>query len=301
MMEILSIPASEQNYINIKERAIKINNKIEKDEYESQNSSTVFSSNLLDTNDNKSNNNITPKKVLSSASSFNKNILLLNLNKKGKNTRFSYYYKLISKNLLIRPEKKFNNIFIFDWDDTLFCTTVLCPYGYYDEDKEISDSIIEKIERLGKKVKKILIKAIEKGDTYIITNSELKWVEYSCKIFFPNVFELFKDIKIISARDLYSEQFPNNYKIWKIKVYNDITNNYSLDLPTNIIAFGDSSYDIEATYNLKLKFPKGLIKFIKFREFPLISDLIKQLTIAIDKFENFYSECINSIFRLSDK
>ena len=75
----------------------------------------------------------------------------------GNNSRSSYFHKLISKNLLIQPQKKINNIFIFDWDDTLLCTSVLSPNGYFDDDMEILPSIMEKIEKLEKLVKSILL------------------------------------------------------------------------------------------------------------------------------------------------
>jgi len=151
------------------------------------------------------------------------------LNKIGKNTRSSYYNKLVNKNLLNSKPKKINNIFIFDWDDTLLCTSVLSPNGYFDDDFEIPEATLKKIKTLEIHVKNILVKALEKGDTYIITNSELDWIEYSCQRFFPNVYELIKKIKIISARDLYEKKYPHDYKIWKVKVFNDIIANKSFD------------------------------------------------------------------------
>lgn len=216
-----------------------------------------------------------------------------NLIKMGKNSYSSYLNKLINKNILNSSPKKVNNIFIFDWDDTLFCTSVLSPNGYFDDEREISPSQMRRIEELELFVKSILTKAIEKGDTYIITNSEAAWVEYSCELFFPNVYKFLNKIKIISARDLYEEKFPHDYKTWKIKAFNGIIKNYSLNLPTNIMSFGDSTYEIDASYDLVKKFPNGFIKFIKFREIPLIQDLINQLTLVLEKFNIYFSACKN--------
>ena len=143
------------------------------------------------------------KRKFSSPISDSENFVL-NFIKIEKETRGSYYSKLINKGLLAstRKEKKFkfNNIFIFDWDDTLFCTTFLSPSGYLDDDVVVLVSIMEKIQKLEALVKKLLTITIEKGDTYIITNSEPGWVEYSCKRFFPSVSSLLDKIKIISAR-----------------------------------------------------------------------------------------------------
>ena len=219
----------------------------------------------------------------------------------GNNSRSSYFHKLISKNLLIQPQKKINNIFIFDWDDTLLCTSVLSPNGYFDDDMEILPSIMEKIEKLEKLVKSILLQSIKKGDVYIITNSQLAWIYYSCQRFYPIIYKLLPKIKLISARDLYEKKYPNDSKIWKLKTFNDIIKNYSLYLPTNLICLGDSSEEIEAGNDLVSKFPNGYIKAIKFREFPLISDLIKQLTLINNNFAKIYSSCKNITINIEEE
>lgn len=215
----------------------------------------------------------------------------------GKNSRGSYFNKLISKGLLASSEKekkfKFNNIFIFDWDDTLLCTTVLSPLGYFDDDMVVLPSRMEKIKKLEISVKKLLTLTIEKGDTYIITNSEPGWVEYSCKRFFPNTFHLLDKIKIISARGLYEKKYPKKLKVWKNLAFNDIIKKYDKTLPTNIVCFGDSSYEIESAHGLSDKFQDGYVKAIKFKEFPKIEELISQLNLVLDKFNFIYSACKN--------
>ena len=213
----------------------------------------------------------------------------------GKNSRGSYFNKLISKGLLASSEKekkfKFNNIFIFDWDDTLLCTTVLSPLGYFDDDMVVLPSRMEKIKKLEISVKKLLTLTIEKGDTYIITNSEPGWVEYSCKRFFPNTFHLLDKIKIISARGLYEKKYPKKLKVWKNLAFNGIIKKYDKTLPTNIVCFGDSSYEIESAHGLSDKFQDGYVKAIKFKEFPKIEELISQLNLVLDKFNFIYSAC----------
>ena len=107
-------------------------------------------------------------------------------------------------------------------------------------------------------------------------------------------------MKIISARDLYELKYPNEYGIWKRKAFNDIIKNYDLNSPINLIIFGDSKEDIEAGYNLMSKFPNVYLKAIKFREYPLISVLIKLLSIVLEKFEIFYSSCKNYTFNIEE-
>ena len=229
----------------------------------------------------------------------------LNFVKIDEETRGSYFNKLLLKGFLNlnqrEPNFKANKIFIFDWDDTLLCTSVISPGGYFDDNMVILPSKLKKINNLETIVYQLLTKATEKGDTYIITNSEPGWVEYSCKRFFPNVFSLLKKIKIISARGLYEKKYPNNFKFWKNMAFNDIIKNYDLNLPSNIICMGDSTYEMEAAHGLANKFPEGFIKAVKFKELPKIDELISQLNLILDKFDFIYSACKNWTITIDKK
>ena len=236
------------------------------------------------------------QRKFSAPMSFTENFVL-NFKKIEKEIRGSYFNKLMNKGLLNYSEEtkkfKFNNIFILDWDDTLLCTTVLSPCGYFDDNMIVLPSKMEKIQKLEILVKKLLVLMTEKGDTYIITNSEPGWVEYSCKRFFPNTYDLLNKIKIISSRGLYEEKFPKEFKKWKSMAFNEIIQNYDKILPTNIMCMGDSAHEIEAAHGLAVNFPNGFIKAIKFREYPKIEELISQLTLVLDKFNFIYSACKN--------
>ena len=308
MSEIIqTIDNNINNLDNLKANEYSSNNKTENSE--SVRSSTSTSSISPNKNDNlsfKSKLSLKNEELLdqspnqrklSAPASFSENFVL-NFIKLGKETRSSYFNQLCNKRLLNISEEenrkfKFNNIFIFDWDDTLLCTTVLSPCGYFDDNMIILPSKMEKIEKLEILVKKLLTKTIEKGDTYIITNSEPGWVEYSCKRFFPNTFELLNRIKIISARGLYEEKYPKDFKTWKTRAFNEIIKHYDKNLPTNIMCLGDSAYEIEAAHGLAGKFPNGFIKAIKFKEYPKIDELTSQLGLVLDKFNFIYSACKN--------
>jgi hypothetical protein len=275
--------------------------------YDSQRSSTSTSS-INETNDNlgvkskllsKNSENLElfqSQRKFSAPVSYSESFAL-NFIKIGNDTRGSYFNKLISKGILSSSEEgikfKFNNIFIFDWDDTLLCTTVLSPGGYFDDNMIVLPSKMEKIKKLEILVNRLLSLTTEKGETYIITNSEPGWVEYSCKRFFPNTFHLLNKIKIISARGLYEKKYPKGFKTWKSMAFNDIIQNYDKSLPTNIMCLGDSPYEIEAAHGLAAKFPNGYVKAIKFREYPKIDELISQLNLVLDKFNFIYSACKN--------
>ena len=216
--------------------------------------------------------------------------------------RNSFYEKLINQKIWgksIKNEK--NNLIIFDWDDTLLCTTVLSPYGYFDDDIILSSQGKEKMKKLEENVKKILELSINKSTTFIITNSEPGWVEYSCKRFLPLVYPLLSQLNIISARGLFEKIFPNNSRMWKIETFNNIFHNFNYLLPTNIICIGDSFYEIEAGKNLGKKFNNCFVKTIKFKESPNIEELIIQINLVIEKFNYIFSAEKNWTIKVEKK
>ena len=214
----------------------------------------------------------------------------------------SFYEKVINQKIWgksIKNEK--NNLIIFDWDDTLLCTSVLSPYGYFDDDIILSNQGKEKIKKLEENVKTILELSIKKSTTYIITNSEPGWVEYSCKRFFPLVYPLLSQLNIISARGLFEKIFPNNSRMWKIETFNNIFHNFNYLLPTNIICIGDSFYEIEAGKNLGKKFNNCFVKTIKFKECPNIEELSMQIFLVIEKFNYIFSAEKNWTIKVEKK
>ena len=287
-----------------------------KESFESQNSTTSDSNDLgsyqgiksdiivkNECDDESFEDNQTQKRKHSAPSETEK--FFLNFMKIERETRGAYFNKLLLKGFLNLESRdnimKTNRIFIFDWDDTLLCTTVLSPGGYFDDSRVILPGKLKKIKHLESLVQKLLTNATEKGDTYIITNSEQGWVEYSCKRFFPNVYNLLSKIKIISARALYDKKYPNNYKTWKNMAFNEIIKNYDLCLPSNIICMGDSTYEMEAAHGLANKFKDGYIKAIKFKELPKVDELISQLNLILDKFDFIYSACKNWTITIDKK
>ena len=216
--------------------------------------------------------------------------------------RNSFYEKLINQKIWgksIKNEK--NNLIIFDWDDTLLCTSVLSPYGYFDDDIILSNQGKEKIKKLEENVKKILELSINKSTTFIITNSEPGWVEYSCKRFLPLVYPLLSQLNIISARGLFEKIFPNNSRMWKIETFNTIYHSFNYLLPTNIICIGDSFIEIEAGKNLGKKFNNCFVKTIKFKECPNIEELSMQIFLVIEKFNYIFSAEKNWTIKVEKK
>ena len=240
---------------------------------------------------------------LSNKNKMEKNDYEFQFYRNGENIRNTYIAKLIYKQIW-KPSveiKTHNSLIIFDWDDTLLCTTFLTPKGYFDEDIVLNEKEKEKVQKLEISVYNLLKICIEKGDVYIITNAGPGWVEFSAEKFYPNILKLLKKIKIISARGEYEEKYPNDSRQWKIETFLNLKNNLNMNLVTNIICCGDSVFEMEAGKILASKFDQAFIKTIKFRESPKPEELNKQLRLVIDQFNGIYSAVKNLTIRVEKK
>lgn len=219
--------------------------------------------------------------------------------------RRDYIMSLIKNKIWVPGQNKknidFNTIAIFDWDDTLFCTSYLAPDGCIDDDMKITDEDYILIAKLEFAVLRLLTEALKKkADVYIITNSEDGWVNYSVNKFMPSVANILEKTKIISARSLYEKTYPGDSKKWKVEAYCSIKNNYS-NVSSNIINMGDTLVDIEAGGILAKKFKESYLKSVKFRENPTIQELIKQLTLIANQFELVFKSVKNLTIRVEKK
>ena len=115
-----------------------------------------------------------------------------------------------------------NTIIIFDWDDTLFCTSHFNSMGILNHNAPLCEKEREKLKKLEKRVYQILNLSIQKGITYIITNSDEGWVEYSSKLYFPSLLPLLQKIQVVSSRKLFQKIFPNDFYRWKMETFSKI-------------------------------------------------------------------------------
>ena len=212
------------------------------------------------------------------------------LPKSSDTIRKLYYSKLIHKKLWnpSRTKKKHHTLIIFDWDDTLLPTTFLTPGGEYNDKLILSPGETEQFKLMEKTVYKVLTTALEKGETYIITNAAPGWVEYTANKFYPSILRVLQNIKVLSARGGYEKLYPKDYRQWKIQTFLEMKKEFDSGLITNIMCMGDSMIEMEAGHLLSSKFNKAYIKTIKFREAPKLKVLYKQLLMILEKFNEIY-------------
>ena len=228
---------------------------------------------------------------------------VLNNYKKGEELRNRYMSQLINKGIWEpnAEKKQFNSIIIFDWDDTLLPTSFLESKHIFTSFNQLSNNETQKITKIEELLHELLSKSIEKGDVYIITNADSGWVEYSCSIIYPTLVNLLNKIKIISAKKEYQEKFPGNLLVWKIKTFLNLTDDLDVKRITNIICFGDSTFEMEAGKILASKFSKACIKIVKFKEKPELDEIYKQIQLVNLKFNIIYSSVKNLTIRVEKK
>jgi hypothetical protein len=227
----------------------------------------------------------------------------LNFCRNGEQVRRTYIAKLITKKVWVpsQKEKTHNSLIIFDWDDTLLCTSFLTPNGVYDENMELSATDREKVKKLEFAALNLLKKAIEKGDVYIITNAGPGWVEYSAEKFYPSLKTVLNKITIISARGEYEAESPGDPRKWKKRTFLNLQKKMNTKLVTNIICLGDSTFEMEAGKVLAKKFQQAFVKTVKFRENPKPEELHSQLVLVANQFNSIYAAVKSLTIRVEKK
>lgn len=166
-------------------------------------------------------------------------------------------------------------VFVFDWDDTLLCTSWL---HYMGSDKIVTQEVLDSCAELSTTVKKVLAHARLLGRVVIITNSQKGWVEDSCSIFMPELMANIESIPIIYAQERHN-RYPSPI-LWKQLTFIDEMNGLFYGAK-NIISIGDGEAEQEAMRSLTRIF-KGLERNVVTKSVKLIEKstpprLIQQL------------------------
>ena len=90
----------------------------------------------------------------------------------------------------LNKPKLYETVIIFDWDDTLLCTSFINPSGTFNPKQKIPSTLMQQIKLLEIVVYKILKLSVASGKTYIITNAGDGWVQYSAQQFMPSIVPL---------------------------------------------------------------------------------------------------------------
>lgn len=177
---------------------------------------------------------------------------------------------------------KHQTVVIFDWDDTLICSSWL--RGREGLPHELNKASTH-LRRIVQHAKSALETALRVGRTYIITNAGEGWVEYSASRWAPELLPVLQKVRIISARDKFEAAFPDDVWQWKIQAFLEVQRQLDTTPITNLVALGDADYEIEAARIMGGEFQEGLVKTVKFQQNPTPQALVKQLELVARNLE----------------
>jgi len=214
--------------------------------------------------------------------------------------RISFLRKLSYEKVWVPPIQrppKSQTVIIFDWDDTLLCTSYLVQNdaaGRHDvSGRPLPPAIQEQLRCIEKRAKEILELSLRLGQTYIITNAMQGWVEYSAAKYVPGLLSVLQRVPVISARSKYESRYPRDVSMWKINAFRDLQRELDLPVVTNLISVGDSNYEMDATQVMGKEFSEALVKTIKLRDNPSPEELLKQLDLVAQNFERIVTNARN--------
>ena len=203
-------------------------------------------------------------------------------------------------NFNIKTKVYLTNIFLIDWDDTLFPSSWINSNNINLQDENsINDYKLYFLD-LDKVVSGFLNTLNEVGDIFIVTNASLNWIRTCLNILqLTSKTIILNNIRIISARDLYSKT-TNSATEWKILTFQNVImenlkkiSNIKPNTYLNIFSFGDAKYEYIALLNLNnyliennivKEYSKNndfnfLLKSIKFIEKPTFEYIIDQIRV----------------------
>jgi len=187
-----------------------------------------------------------------------------------------------------RPPKH-QTVIIFDWDDTLLCTSFLNM-----RQDHVLPPIVEKhLRGIEDAARRLLELAGRMGHTFLITNAMNGWVEYSCAKYMPDLLPVLQKVRVISARGRWEQKYPGEVSKWKINAFLEVQRQLDSEIITNLISLGDSNFEMDAVHVMGKEFSQALIKTIKFRENPSPEELLKQLELVAQKFERIVENARN--------
>jgi hypothetical protein len=213
------------------------------------------------------------------------------------NFRTAYLQNLRSRRLFLAAHERppaHQQATIFDWDDTLLCTTALLTHG----DSGVDHSTLRRLDELGLA---LLQKALAYGPTFIVTNAVEGWVQFSAEKYFPRLAEqALAHVTVVSARSEHEQACPGDSEAWKERAFLKVQR----ALPpaaviSSLISIGDSPAEHRAAQKLAAQFPSTLVKTVKLYEEPSAQQLAREVEIVLEHFDRIALEAKNVSVHLS--
>lgn len=203
------------------------------------------------------------------------------------------------------------NIILFDWDDTLLCSSFLNPYlhllDYQQKTKNTETSLqLAKLQHslgpLAERIIHLLTIASKHAHTqvHIVTNATVHiWPRYTTKAFIPSVLPHLSNIHIVSSRQKFEKVYPLDcdtddleiFTKWKYYTFNEIVKPFVFNQSNhiNLLCFGDSDVEIKAVKQLSHNLSNVTLKTIKFVPRPTLTQLIEEIDTVLEHWNEIFS------------
>jgi|Transcript_40821 hypothetical protein len=215
-------------------------------------------------------------------------------------SRLQYLSKLSMQKVWIpqvERSPKHQTAIIFDWDDTLLCTTFLSRLKH----NSISPEVKSNLQNIERAVLYLLNTALTLGHTFIVTNAKDGWVQESAALFLPGLMETLQRVRVVSARSTQQTWRCHDPSQWKVRAFLELGQEFDSQKLTNVVSIGDSQFELEAANTLTKTFAQGLLKVVKLQETPTSKELMKELDILVTKFKPIVEKAENYKFRFERK
>jgi hypothetical protein len=196
-----------------------------------------------------------------------------------------------------RPPKH-ETVIIFDWDDTLLCSSYISYHASLG--RNMPSSTKHHLQSIGKSAYELLEIALSLGHTFIITNAAEGWVEESAKLYLPRVVPLLQDVHIISARST-QKAYSGDISEWKVRTFLELSAKLDSETITNLVSIGDSDFECDAARTFGRQFWRGLTKVVKLQEKPSPEALSKQLSVLVGQLPGIVEKTSNLNLALKRK
>jgi len=171
-----------------------------------------------------------------------------------------------------------NTVIIFDWDDTLLCSSALhcCLPSQFMELEETVESVLQLSMTLGR--------------TIIVTNAMESWIQETARRFMPRLIPLLERLPIVYARKNWERLWPGDTFAWKRECFREVLHD-ELGSNMNLVVIGDSLSEIRAAEALQQSLgSSALVKTVKFKALPTPTDLLGELRATAPELARLVDE-----------
>jgi len=175
-----------------------------------------------------------------------------------------------------------NTVIIFDWDDTLLCSSALhcCLPSQFMELEETVESVLQLSMTLGRRI--------------IVTNAMESWIQETARRFMPRLIPLLERLPIVYARKNWERLWPGDTFAWKRECFREVLHD-ELGSNMNLVVIGDSLSEIRAAEALQQSLgSSALVKTVKFKALPTPTDLLGELRATAPELARLVDEKSNA-------